>query len=75
MGWFTDNTYWNPPDPIAPSPWPKRVLIPKLPDPIVPYCETEYECGQCGMVFKGVMGYVCSHPRCPVFPVITCSSS
>ena len=48
----------------------ERVLIPKLPTPIH---EVEYECGECGMVFKGAMGYVCSNPRCPVFPVITCN--
>lgn len=63
--------WWAPPAPIAPTPWPKRVLIPKLPPPTY---ETEYECGECGMIFKGAMGYVCNNPCCPVFPVITCNT-
>lgn len=68
--WDPQKPEWYPPAPIAPTPRPKRILIPKLPTPIY---ETEYECGECGMTFRGAMGYVCSNPRCPVFPVITCS--
>lgn len=67
--WDPPRSEWVPPAPIASKP--KRVLIPKLP---VPIHETEYECEECGMVFKGAIGYVCSNPRCPVFPVITCSA-
>jgi len=62
----------------VPSQWPwyttptnvRRVVIPKLPEQ--PPEIIEYQCGECGMVFSGIMGYVCGSPRCPVFPRVTC---
>lgn len=29
------------------------------------YSSSSNKCPQCGLEFKGPMGYVCSHPQCP----------
>lgn len=44
----------------------KIPVIPPLPKE--PPCDpnpTVAVCGECGLELKGVMGYYCSHPRCP----------
>lgn len=49
-------------------------IIPPLPDwPPPPQAPDGAiaVCGQCGLRLMRVMGYVCAHPRCPVFPRVT----
>lgn len=41
--------------PVLPQPW----QPPTLPD-------AKSTCGKCGMVFEGIMGYVCQDPTCPM---------
>jgi hypothetical protein len=50
-------------------------IIPKLPEwPKRPADGAVAICGECGMRILQVMGYVCSRPRCPVFPNVTCGT-
>lgn len=45
-----------------------RSIPPVYPTPSLEMNETK--CSKCGMVWKGVMGYVCSHTQCPVQPKV-----
>ncbi len=54
--------------------WTDVPVIPPLEGPDLP-CDPNpvvAKCGQCGLNLHRVMGYVCSHPRCPCFPRVTC---
>ena len=50
-------------------------IIPGLPDyPTRPADGAVAVCGVCGLRILPVMGYVCSNPRCGVFPQVICST-
>lgn len=51
-------------------------VIPPLPEPAAPppVDGAVAVCGLCGLRITPIMGYVCSHPRCGVFPRVTCSA-
>ena len=44
--------------PVFPQPW-QPSKTPTFPD-------VKAICGKCGMVFEGIMGYVCQDPACPM---------
>lgn len=45
----------------------------QIPDSTEPYFGKPLpKCPECGMELKGVMGYVCGSPTCPIFPKVTC---
>lgn len=48
-------------------------IIPGLPENVPsPADGAVAVCGVCGLRIMPVMGYVCSNPRCGVFPRVTC---
>lgn len=50
-------------------------IIPGRPEhPAGPADGAVAQCGVCGLRIMPVMGYVCSNPRCGVFPVVTCAA-
>lgn len=51
------------------------VIPPRDPLPQRPADGAVAICGLCGLRVMPVMGYVCSNPRCGVFPVATCSTA
>jgi hypothetical protein len=48
-----------------------RVTNAPLVDPIELLDSNTKKCTKCGMVWKGVMGYVCTHLNCPVQMKVT----
>ena len=51
-------------------------IIPPLPEPPAYAPDGAIAvCGLCGLRITRVMGYVCSNPRCGVFPRVTCCST
>jgi ribosomal protein L37E len=51
-----------------------RSIPPVYPTPSLEMNENMRECSKCGMVWKGVMGYVCSNTQCPVQPKVSWQS-
>lgn len=50
-------------------------IIPGLPEPAPqPADGAIAQCGVCGLRIMPVMNYVCTNPRCGVFPRVTCST-
>ena len=50
-------------------------IIPGRPDnPAVPADGAVAQCGVCGLRIPMVVGYVCSNPRCGVFPQVMCAT-
>lgn len=50
-------------------------IIPGRPEqPAGPADGAVAQCGVCGLRILPVMGYVCSNPRCGVFPQVTCAT-
>jgi hypothetical protein len=45
-----------------------RSNYPTVSPSIPPIADGSVRCSKCGMVWKGVMGYVCSNQPCPVQP-------
>lgn len=62
--------------PIVETPvaMPKVPVIPALP-PSLPNVDPNpvvAQCGECGLMLRMVMGFVCPSYRCPVQPKVTC---
>jgi hypothetical protein len=57
--------------PINNKPWPKPDDFPdhepnKWPHDKNPWVVEKTRCPSCGIIFEGVMGFVCSNNRCPM---------
>lgn len=50
------------------------IIPPRDPMPQRPADGAVAICGLCGLRVMPVMGYVCSNPRCGVFPQVTCAT-
>jgi hypothetical protein len=63
-------------NPVQPLPWPMLPLEqPNFIPPDSPIMVNDIGCSRCGMKISGTMGYVCSHPECPIQAHITSSST